>query len=156
MSCILAVAPVQKTILSSQSYPGVRGPSTPVGLTSDPVTMSTSLNPVTQMEHIKPHPLPLGCPVSVGSNSLPSTGKNHTNMYTHAFFIVLLGLFGSIIDWLLCLKWHSLWLMDIRALHQCGTCTRGELRVMKSCYRFHSIICHGRVSFRHHRYCSYF
>ncbi|KAI4889794.1 hypothetical protein NFI96_030815, partial [Prochilodus magdalenae] len=72
-------AVVQKTILSSQSYPGLRGQPIAVDVGSE--VNLTALNPATQSEHIQPHAFPLVRPVAGGSSSLPSTGVQPSTVF---------------------------------------------------------------------------
>ncbi|KAL6455922.1 hypothetical protein MHYP_G00357730 [Metynnis hypsauchen] len=74
-------AVVQKTILSSQTYPGLRQRPLAVGVVSGLEVEPTALTPATQSEHVQPHSLPLLCPVSGGSNSLPSTGLQPSTVF---------------------------------------------------------------------------
>ncbi|XP_072538956.1 coiled-coil domain-containing protein 14 [Salminus brasiliensis] len=71
-------APVQKTILSSQSYPGLRGPTASVAVVPQSEVMTNALTPVTQTEHIQPRSLPLACPVT-GGISMPSSTEQPTS-----------------------------------------------------------------------------
>ncbi|KAL7890737.1 hypothetical protein AOLI_G00002130 [Acnodon oligacanthus] len=74
-------AVVQKTILSSKTYPGLRQRPLAVDVVHGLEVKPTALTPATQSEHIQPHSLPLLCPVSGGSNSLPSTGLQPSTVF---------------------------------------------------------------------------
>ncbi|XP_036425334.1 coiled-coil domain-containing protein 14 [Colossoma macropomum] len=74
-------AVVQKTILSSQTYPGLRQQPIAVDVVHGLEVKPTAQTPATQSEHIQPHSLPLLCPVSGGSNSLPSTGLQPSTVF---------------------------------------------------------------------------
>ncbi|XP_066521464.1 coiled-coil domain-containing protein 14 [Hoplias malabaricus] len=69
-------APVQKTILCSQSYPGLRGQP----LVPRSAVKPAAPTPVTQTENIQPHSVPL-CTMSGGSNSLPITGVQPSTVF---------------------------------------------------------------------------
>ncbi|KAL7826001.1 hypothetical protein SRHO_G00337390 [Serrasalmus rhombeus] len=74
-------AVVQKTILSSQTYPGLRQRPLAVDVVHGLDVKPRALTPATQSEHIQPHSLPSLCPVSGGSNSLPSTGLQPSTVF---------------------------------------------------------------------------
>ncbi|XP_026876590.2 coiled-coil domain-containing protein 14 isoform X2 [Electrophorus electricus] len=81
--------PVQKTILSAQSCPGLRGQPCfqdeqhppAVDMVTRSEVKQPRLNPGTQTEHVQPHSVPLGCSVSDSRNGLSLTEQQTSTVF---------------------------------------------------------------------------